>query len=799
MLVEEKLSQISINKSSPHKCTESPSQHQQYRHQHYQHQQLQGFDESMSYNERPNYISQTPHRAPIKEFKSQSTIPSHTSFTNSPQCAMSEQQNPKKIYQFSFMKETSSSIQRRQNSTRSPFVSNSYASQLMRPSAASSSSSSASAASAGAPPPAPPPPPTTTTIPSIGTSSAAKKRLEYSRHLSHTVRTRRHPFANSSSNSNSNSNSHTLKKPSDITNIRDFKGDFGEVAVSAVAQRTTPEVARVTRTPNIPDKIGASEASGTTNKLLPCFRDNYHNDDKMDISPIKFKTTGQFNSKPFIQNQPQNVFQRLYSPRKPIREVEIRGAESPPRIQTPRRVTSRPKIESHIQLNQILYQRDPDLFTDYTISVSPEVEPGLLKAPLQAKDISLNNLNIYERGEVLRKEKVYYVPQASLREINLTSYEDNFGFDDSNGNYKVIPNDHIGYRYQVLRNIGNGSFGNVVLARDHKFVGNSLVAVKIINNNLSSSMQSVNEIKMLKLIRGNGGHPNVINFYNQFNFRSHVCIATELLSLNLYSLLEITKFQGLSVSLIEPFARQILQGLRFLHNLKIIHCDIKPENVMLKLPSDPSSSNITVKLIDFGSSCFYNEKTFTYIQSRFYRAPEIIIGADYDSKIDIWSVGCVLAELFTGAPLFPGKNEIDQVGLILEILGAPKSSTILKLRSQQSKSLQVFSTKNIESINKFPSTSQLKKTLLYRIFDINGKINMNILNHYKASTTDPYSAKKQFRLNSKSLEMSLGISTASSNHSLKRKQFLEFLQKMFVWDPTERASVDDLLNEVFIH
>ena len=83
-----------------------------------------------------------------------------------------------------------------------------------------------------------------------------------------------------------------------------------------------------------------------------------------------------------------------------------------------------------------------------------------------------------------------------------------------------------------------------------------------------------------------------------------------------------------------------------------MHCDLKPENIMLKQPNKSG-----IKVIDYGSSCMHNERIYTYIQSRFYRAPEIILGIPYTSAIDMWSFGCILAELYTGFPLFPGESE----------------------------------------------------------------------------------------------------------------------------------------------
>ncbi len=126
---------------------------------------------------------------------------------------------------------------------------------------------------------------------------------------------------------------------------------------------------------------------------------------------------------------------------------------------------------------------------------------------------------------------------------------------------------------------------------------------------------------------------------------------------------------------------QLLQSLCFLREHGIIHCDLKPENVLLK-----QESKSEIKLIDFGSSCFADEKIYTYIQSRFYRAPEIMLGIPYTPAIDIWSFGCILAELFTGFPIFPGSSEPEQLALIMETNGLPPAS-MLKAPHPRSPSL----------------------------------------------------------------------------------------------------------------
>ncbi len=124
------------------------------------------------------------------------------------------------------------------------------------------------------------------------------------------------------------------------------------------------------------------------------------------------------------------------------------------------------------------------------------------------------------------------------------------------------------------------------------------------------------------------------------------------MDVNLYDLLKKNKFKGFPLNTVRKFAIQILYALKFLNHHKIVHCDLKPENILLKHPNKTG-----VKLIDFGSSCFENEKLYTYIQSRFYRSPEIILGSAYNTQIDMWSFGCLLCELYLGKNLLILKKE----------------------------------------------------------------------------------------------------------------------------------------------
>lgn len=244
--------------------------------------------------------------------------------------------------------------------------------------------------------------------------------------------------------------------------------------------------------------------------------------------------------------------------------------------------------------------------------------------------------------------------------------DNNWGYDDERGDYVVVLRDHIGYRFEVMEKLGQGSFGQAFKWLDHKTGEN--VAVKIIKNDPSFQYQAGIEVKILTHLRDNDPHDknSIIKLKEVFEFRNHLWVVFELLSINLYDFLKQGNFKGLSLGLIRRFAIQILYALNYLQCENIVHWDLKPENIILK---DRNKSGI--KVIDFGSSCFVDQQLYTYIQSRFYRAPEIIFGVRYSGAIDMWSLGWILAELFTGYPIFPGENEHDQVGYMMEVNGLP--------------------------------------------------------------------------------------------------------------------------------
>ncbi|XP_048213609.1 dual specificity tyrosine-phosphorylation-regulated kinase 3 [Perognathus longimembris pacificus] len=300
--------------------------------------------------------------------------------------------------------------------------------------------------------------------------------------------------------------------------------------------------------------------------------------------------------------------------------------------------------------------------------------------PEQALKQYKHHLTAYEKVEITNYPEIYFVGPNAKKRQGVVGGPNNGGYDDAEGAYIHVPRDHLAYRYEVLKIIGKGSFGQVARVYDHKL--RQYVALKMVRNEKRFHRQAAEEIRILEHLKKQDktGSMNVIHMLESFTFRNHVCIAFELLSIDLYELIKKNKFQGFSLQLVRKFAQSILQSLDALHKNKIIHCDLKPENILLK-----HHGRSATKVIDFGSSCFEYQKLYTYIQSRFYRAPEIILGCRYSTPIDIWSFGCILAELFTGQPLFPGEDEGDQLACMMELLGMPPPKLL-----EQSKRAKYF-------------------------------------------------------------------------------------------------------------
>uniref|UniRef100_A0A8U7M1Y7 non-specific serine/threonine protein kinase n=1 Tax=Corvus moneduloides TaxID=1196302 RepID=A0A8U7M1Y7_CORMO len=239
------------------------------------------------------------------------------------------------------------------------------------------------------------------------------------------------------------------------------------------------------------------------------------------------------------------------------------------------------------------------------------------------------------------------------------------------GDYQLVQHEvlcSVKNTYEVLDFLGRGTFGQVV--KCWKRGTNEIVAIKILKNHPSYARQGQIEVSILaRLSTENADEFNFVRAYECFQHRNHTCLVFEMLEQNLYDFLKQNKFSPLQLKVIRPILQQVATALKKLKSLGLIHADLKPENIMLV---DPVRQPYRVKVIDFGSASHVSKTICsTYLQSRYYRAPEIILGLPFCEAIDMWSLGCVIAELFLGWPLYPGALEYDQIRYISQTQGLP--------------------------------------------------------------------------------------------------------------------------------
>ncbi|EHB18341.1 Homeodomain-interacting protein kinase 4 [Heterocephalus glaber] len=225
--------------------------------------------------------------------------------------------------------------------------------------------------------------------------------------------------------------------------------------------------------------------------------------------------------------------------------------------------------------------------------------------------------------------------------------------------------------YDIIEVLGKGTFGEV--AKGWRRSTGEMVAIKILKNDVYRSRIIKNELKLLRCMRGlDPEEAHVIRFLEFFHDDFKFYLVFELLEQNLFEFQKENNFAPLPARHIRTVTLQVLRALARLKELAIIHADLKPENIMLV---DQTRCPFRVKVIDFGSASIFSEVRYVkepYIQSRFYRAPEILLGLPFCEKVDVWSLGCIMAELHLGWPLYPGNNEYDQVRYICETQGLPK-------------------------------------------------------------------------------------------------------------------------------
>mmetsp|Transcript_15756 Transcript_15756/g.23682 ORF Transcript_15756/g.23682 Transcript_15756/m.23682 type:complete len:717 (-) Transcript_15756:295-2445(-) len=248
------------------------------------------------------------------------------------------------------------------------------------------------------------------------------------------------------------------------------------------------------------------------------------------------------------------------------------------------------------------------------------------------------------------------------------------GFEEDK-HFNPLPGTIVAGRYEVVEMLGQATSAAFSTAwqcidLDAEEEEAQWVCLKVIKNSKDFFDQSLDEIKLLQYInsRGDPHKNNVLKLTDFFYCKEHLFIVSELLRENLYEFGKYIRESGakeyFTLPRLKKIMKQMLEALVYIHSLNLIHCDIKPENIVIR-----SYSKCQVKLIDFGSSCFTTDHLTSYIQSRSYRAPEVILGLEYGAGIDIWSLGAVLAEMYTGYVLFQNDSISTMLARIDGIVG----------------------------------------------------------------------------------------------------------------------------------
>jgi dual-specificity kinase len=299
-----------------------------------------------------------------------------------------------------------------------------------------------------------------------------------------------------------------------------------------------------------------------------------------------------------------------------------------------------------------------------------------------------------------RGEPLIYVPPRKpimkAKEVKVPPIHDRIkstmAYDDPDGHYLVKTDTMFADRYQITKILGQGTFGKVVAAYDKKT--NVHCAIKIIRAVEKYREASRIELRVLSTLSMYDKH-NVhkcIHLRECFDYRNHICIVTDLLGISIYDFMKANGFLPFPGSHIQDFAFQLFKSVAFLHDLNLIHTDLKPENVLLSssdcdpLPFRRGRSlkqrkvlrSTSIYLIDFGSAIFDDEHHSSVVSTRHYRAPEIILGIGWSFPCDIWSIGCILVELCTGEALFQTHDNLEHLALMEKVIGSRIDRTVIQ-------------------------------------------------------------------------------------------------------------------------
>lgn len=219
-----------------------------------------------------------------------------------------------------------------------------------------------------------------------------------------------------------------------------------------------------------------------------------------------------------------------------------------------------------------------------------------------------------------------------------------------------------------------------------------MVAVKVVRPVSKYVDEARDEAKVLSTIR----HPRIAQLIEAREWKNRFLIVTQAYGPSIYHILEKRDYCPIRESLALLYTEQVLEALDAMHSARYVHTDIKPENILVEDVAHPEKG---VRLIDMGGAIPFDDISNQLVQTRQYRAPEVILGMDWDAKVDVWSVGCMLAEMITGDVLFPAHDNRAHLAMIERVVGRfPEHMTLTNMNFE-------------EGAVKFPSMGQKLETV----------------------------------------------------------------------------------------
>lgn len=286
--------------------------------------------------------------------------------------------------------------------------------------------------------------------------------------------------------------------------------------------------------------------------------------------------------------------------------------------------------------------------------------------------------------------------------------------DDSVGHYTGGPGSVLQDRYRLVREVGLGTFGRVVECVDLMDRRSTKVAIKIVRNVKRYHESALIEAKVLRSINSRGGRgvSHCVYMYEHFTFSGHLCIVFEELGPSLYDFSKQQNHRPFPMICIQDFTIQLLETLEFLHGIRLIHTDLKVENILLFSDRQanyhgrriPQSTRI--KVIDFGGACYNDEKKSSIINTRQFRAPEVILQTGWSMPSDMWSLGCILAELYIGELLFATHDNLEHLALIERVVGRFPRRMLKRAREESDVAREAFGASGLHRLgNVLPAES----------------------------------------------------------------------------------------------